>query len=109
MNDKEAGYIYVNENCWRAITHLTRGTGQEWRDRIRDAVLDAHRPSDTEYFTQWMSPDTLEAWRDCMPEKPFDELTDSEVTKVAEHLTRFLFNYQRDWGLRDAQNHQIKT
>ncbi len=103
MNDQGSGFIYINQNCLRAMDHLIAGSGPEWRERIRNAVLDAHRPSDTEFYTQWMSPKTLDAWRNSSPDKSFDELTDEEVADVARNLIRFILTYQWDCALRGAE------
>jgi hypothetical protein len=96
------GHIYINENCWRAMNHLV--SGQEWRQRIMNAVLDIHRPSDTDHYSQWMSQKTKEAWRKCILTKKIDEMTDEEVAEVAQDLAKFLFGFQRDEALRESQS-----
>jgi hypothetical protein len=82
---------------------LIGGKGRKWRARISAAILDAHRPEDNEFYTQWMSPETLAAWRDCMPKKRFDELTHQQTAELAENLAAFIFGYQRDDALRQAR------
>lgn len=99
-DDKGHGWIYVNENCWRAISDLASGSGSEWRERIKRAVFNAHRPADTDFFTQWMSEETLAEWRACLPEKSIDDMTDEEVMEIAQHLGAYLLNCQRDLALR---------
>jgi hypothetical protein len=103
MKGKGTGYLYLNENCWRAMKHLINGKGPKWRKRIGAAILDAHRPGDDEFYTQWMSPKTLEAWRGCMTERRFDDLSHRQVVELAENLAAFIVRYQRDDGAREAR------
>jgi len=96
LEDRGHGHIYVNENCYRAITHLYSGSGPERRKRIFSAVFDAHRPNDNEFFNYFMSPRTLTAWRACKPKGNLNDLTDEQVLELAQELAEYLFNCQRD-------------
>ena len=109
MSKKGLGFLYLRENCGRAITHLIQGRGPEWRERIKNAVFDAHRPGDETFYTQWMSVETLQSWRDCSPQrygKAFDDLTDEEVSELAYALSSFLLRYMSDDGAREERERQ---
>jgi len=99
-----SGDLYVNENVLRALTDLCR-PNLAWRDRILEACSNAHRPNDNEFFTGYMSDETLQRWRECSPyrfEKNKDELTDAEISSLEESLRSYIIAVCRDMGIIEA-------
>ncbi len=96
-------FSYVSEICERALVQLLIGSGPEWRERIKNAAIVTRPPGLTESLQQGMSPGTLAAWEACVPEKPFDSLTDHEVREAALALKEFILGWPRDDALREAR------
>ena len=96
-----AGHGYVQENVGRALSDLLDQT-KPWRERILKACDDAHRPNDNEFYTCYMSDETLEAWRDCTPTrfgKPVANLDEADLAKIASSLCSFILLATRDHGI----------
>jgi hypothetical protein len=97
------GNNYVKENIYRALEDLCRERGR--RDRIINACENAHRPNDNEFFTGYMSDETLHRWRECnlsRYQKSAGELSDEEIDTLAEALIAFILSGCRDLGLAES-------
>ena len=98
-----SGDHYVLENIIRSMTDLCGM--EDWRKRILAACANAHRPNDNEFFTGYMSDETLQRWRECSPSqfgKLPDDLSDDEIALLAESLRSFIMSGSRDLGLVEA-------
>ncbi len=98
------GQSYVIENVFRALRDLC-DKSLSWRERIKNACLNAHRPNDNEFFTGYMSDETLQAWRDCSLGrfgKRFDELDDEEIKGLVSSLQDYIFYASRDKGICES-------
>lgn len=94
------GNDYVKENIYRALEDLCSERGR--RDKIINACANAHRQNDNEFFTGYMSDETLQRWRECnlsRYQKSSDELSDEEIDTLAEALIAFILNGYRDLGM----------
>ncbi len=95
------GFNYVQENVTRALCDLMDHT-KPWRERVLNAYADAHRPNDNEFFTCYMSDETLKEWRDCTPTrfgKPVDALNEDDLAEIADSLCSYIRLASRDHGI----------
>jgi len=98
------GDAYVIENVFRALSDLC-DRKPSWRERICNACSNVHRPNDNEFFTGYMSDETLQDWRDCSLsrfDKPVAEFSDDEVAQLAESLRSYIYHVSRDRGICEA-------
>ena len=95
------GDIYIRENIGRALSDLC-SSSSTWRERVLEACRNAHRPNDDEFFTGYMSDETLQRWRDCKPyrfKQAEPELIDDQIEELASALISYLQCACRDLGM----------
>ncbi len=99
-----SGMAYVHENIHRALLDLI-DPNTPYRQRILNACFNAHRPGKYEGTLEAMSGETIRCWHQCDPKhfnKPFDELSDSEVESIAQYLVHYLTFASTDLGIAAA-------